>query len=518
MRKFLGACLFVVMMAVFLLVQEANAAQDRLAIFVSDFHVGSGKDPVGKWLKIEDFRWEAEFSKFLGYIASQGNDKVDLIIVGDLLELWQSDHMDDCRNDNKEWGCTEKQALERTKRIITGHKGLFDSLRSFAGKGSNRIVVLPGNHDAALLFPQVMKEVADAISPNFVWSDDCTTGGKICFGKNGYWMSSDRRIYADHGHQFDIANKFKNWPLPFKGNNNAFLESPVGERMAQQFFNKYEERFPVIDNYLSEAEGIKYGISQAGKGATIQISGDFASFLLRKLSLKQSFSILGGGNESATDWDLVQLRALPDPNIFLESVDPKDNPEYYEAVKQGIAIGAITDADVQSLSDQELTAICNYKAELHQQGKTVAECPKANLGALAAKLLKLEDHYLTSYLTTTYKELKKKYPGIKVFPVYIYGHTHEAREGRKLAISELSWNPMVYNSGAFQRVTNEVDMNKIQRTKKVKGTVEPEDLSPCYTFIQIQPYSEKAKPKVELLKWVTSGNNNEWKAESGVCP
>jgi hypothetical protein len=77
---------------------------------------------------------------------------------------------------------------------------------------------------------------------------------------------------------------------------------------------------------------------------------------------------------------------------------------------------------------------------------------------------------------------------------------------------------MVYNSGAFQRVTNEVDMNKIQSTKKVKGTVEPEDLSPCYTFIRIQPYSEKAKPNVEFLKWVNNGNNNEWKAESGVCP
>jgi hypothetical protein len=70
--------------------QETDRSDDRLAIFISDLHMGLGKDEAGAWFPTEDFRWPAALEGFLDHISSEGRDAVDLVIVGDFLELWQT--------------------------------------------------------------------------------------------------------------------------------------------------------------------------------------------------------------------------------------------------------------------------------------------------------------------------------------------------------------------------------------------------------------------------------------------
>ena len=104
----------------------------RLTLFVSDLHMGIGRvDETGAWHPEEDFRWDAEFERFLDFAGKSSDNRTDLIFLGDLLELWQSADVRceanegdrrcrvmDCSYSDSEIGCTEEEALVRMRRII----------------------------------------------------------------------------------------------------------------------------------------------------------------------------------------------------------------------------------------------------------------------------------------------------------------------------------------------------------------------------------------------------------------
>ncbi len=65
------------------------SAIERPLVVISDLHIGLGRDAAGKWIPTEDFRWTGALQGFLAQISRDGKDQVDLVIAGDLLELWQ---------------------------------------------------------------------------------------------------------------------------------------------------------------------------------------------------------------------------------------------------------------------------------------------------------------------------------------------------------------------------------------------------------------------------------------------
>jgi len=79
-----------------------SASQSRLLVFISDLHMGVGKDRSGRWHKYEAFRWQKEFELFLQEINSRGRGETDLVLDGDTFELWQSIE-DDCLTGTKTW-------------------------------------------------------------------------------------------------------------------------------------------------------------------------------------------------------------------------------------------------------------------------------------------------------------------------------------------------------------------------------------------------------------------------------
>lgn len=62
---------------------------ERLLVFISDIHLGLGKQDDGTWSATEDFRWDSALQGFLEHISEKGNHEVDLVVLGDFLELWQ---------------------------------------------------------------------------------------------------------------------------------------------------------------------------------------------------------------------------------------------------------------------------------------------------------------------------------------------------------------------------------------------------------------------------------------------
>src|SRR5437870_8520678 len=198
---------------------------ERLIVFISDLHMGVGKvklqnEPGNEtWSRLEDFRWSPEFKEFLGYIGNESGDNTTLVILGDALELWQSSQgtcsgtaamltckIADCQHADSELGCSIAEAKRRAEQVVREHSDVFEMLGEFAKKGANKVVLVPGNHDAALTLSAVAEVVSRAISPQPLKS--------VSINSNGYWASKDGLVWGEHGHQFDKVNSFPGWPMP----------------------------------------------------------------------------------------------------------------------------------------------------------------------------------------------------------------------------------------------------------------------------------------------------------------
>jgi hypothetical protein len=61
----------------------------RFLAVISDHHMGLGRNAAGAWSPTEDFRWPKALKGFLDSLSQRGNHAVDLVVAGDLFELWQ---------------------------------------------------------------------------------------------------------------------------------------------------------------------------------------------------------------------------------------------------------------------------------------------------------------------------------------------------------------------------------------------------------------------------------------------
>ena len=278
-------------------------------------------------LALEDFRWHDAFAAFLDHLSTTTHDDAELVIVGDMLELWQSTRMkcstvvgvvsctvEDCVGSKT--GCSEQEALDRLKNVVNQHKYTLSKLGDFAQRGKNRVVIVPGNHDAALLFPGVAALLKQAIG---------APQDRVTVAMTGRWQSADGKVLAEHGHQFDRVNSFDGWPTPFvMKDGKQVMERPGGELLVQTFYNRYEQQFEAIDNFASETEGMGYAIKNLrAKGVVVGID-QFAYFLLIRSSLEQRFDWLGrppqGGD---AEWDIARIRKDNNVTFVLTAFPPK---------------------------------------------------------------------------------------------------------------------------------------------------------------------------------------------------
>jgi hypothetical protein len=285
--------------------EQPDGPQPRTVIVISDLHFGlggkqastGGSAPmVDGWDPYEDFRWSREWAEFLQQIdrdAQASGSAVDLILNGDAFELWQS-RKNDCKSRDPEQGCSGREALARAQQVIAAHSEDLRRLGAFAMSGDNRVVIVPGNHDAALLFP----EVAGAVQASTLASAE-----RLRVSPTGYWISRDRRIYADHGHQIGLdPNGFHNWPTPFRERDGEhYLTRPWGEQFMQAFYNAYEDRYPIIDNIAAERDAVRFAITREGPLGLVQAVGKFVGFTLLKTSWSQRIDIARLQSPSAPD-------------------------------------------------------------------------------------------------------------------------------------------------------------------------------------------------------------------------
>jgi hypothetical protein len=503
-----------------------------LLYFVSDLHLGVGRESAtGKWSAYEDFRWHDDLVAFLDAIGKESKQQAQLIVLGDFLELWQTDDMrctgagvklrcwaNDCAGDKPALGCTDKEIMVRLNRVLSEHADTLTALGQFASSGANSITIVPGNHDAGLLLPEAAAALLKAMGG---------TTGRVKVMGDGFWISTDGRIFADHGHQYDRVNLYRTWPTPFtEVNGLRSIERPWGELMVQQFFNEYERQFPTIDNLADEAGGMKYGVAALHARGVATGAGRFLGFLIADTSLRQKGAFIGAAKEGETaKWDLDAIKNKG--TDFLVSTLAVDDPAY-DALQAAFKRGEIT-ARPADLEDEELETICETRfllAEKYRlEGRKISmeTCPtldaasKQKLGYVVNKMLRRHRAAMAAHLRKTAAAIG----GANSRPpmnVYIYGHTHSAASPERIKVTD-QWFTVMANTGAFQRLAGDAYLEKLKTERQWKDadvmpSMAVEDLQPCYSYVRVDAYVPPREPKPKLLYWTQTSTG--WRS-MGKC-
>ena len=485
---------------------DSQTAASRFVVIVSDLHLGAGKSASGEWLPIEDFRWQADLASFLKAIDEAGKGATDLVLNGDTFELWQST-VNDCRPPDARLGCTEKEAVARLESVLNAHAADVSALGTFARNAANRLILVPGDHDAALLFPSVAtRAIASFNAP-----------GRVEVATRGYWLSDDGAVYAEHGHQMPgDPYAFASWPQPFvRGDDGARLERTAGERVAQALYNDLESRFPILDNFAQEGAGLKY----IGAADPAALPADAIQPLLTFFHARptwQQFRLeLDGGDVQPPEWDLQAVRRSG-PSLLAESLLPDDR--FRPIVDRALSEGKLS-IDPATFTDTQLIAMCDYRAALRRSrrrlersmtqapttGRALTECPRtpATRGSAFDYFWRSRDDLMVSGVERVRATLaadKKPAQSIKVVAL---AHTHLAAV--PLPLSRRDAVPVVVNSGAWQRTVTPFQIEEVMQERgwsesDVLRQLRLEDLPACYGVIWIEPYSSDPKPRLRFWR------------------
>ena len=389
----------------------------------------------------------------------------------------------DCRQSDLGLGCSETEALARVERVLAAHRQEITTLATFGRAGSNRVVVVPGDHDAALLLPAVARRVEEALGGSV---------SRVEVAIQGYWASADGQLYAEHGHQLrQRATRLSAWPRPFVDRDGqTFLERSWGEQTVAAFFDERETSYPIIDNLANEA-GLVYGLAADG----ISDAGDRAPLLLRYVLFRMPWSQfrvdLDAGDVRPPAWDLSAVRAVG-PAFLTESLP--DDHLFKPLATTALDGGQLADM-MAAMTDEELTAVCDYRAatrrsrrrferiltQFDPQGPPGAECPRlpGTRGGAFDYFWRTRDRIFARQLEEAQARLSSTARSIAVF---VHGHTHLVdwkqrvleltSQGRTVIVDGFSpvrnaLRPVVVNGGAWQRTITPVQLERLKQTECV---------------------------------------------------
>ncbi len=453
--------------------------------------MGLGRTEAG-WERTEDFRWPQALESFLAHVRKQYGSAVDLVILGDFLEMWQPPASVPCAGNraSNDLGCTPQEAEQIATAVVTAHARELQALKDFATHGDNRLYLVPGNHDSALLLANVWTVVAAKFGDGI---------GRVALMPQGVWKSDDRLVFAEHGHQIgEDANRYKNWPtITAERGASTYVIRPWGERFVQALFNEVEREYPIIDNLSPESAGARYRLADRGLARTAGDLARFLAFNLFETSLRQKAQILGDpceGQDPAEctaspqppEWDTAVARGLGS-KLFVDALPAGDpfRASILEESNQGKALrdelAALLRAREASgeltLGDDAVRQLCDHAAI---QGNAV--CVRREMGGLIEGLINTKEEVLAKHMV----KLGNARVGAAF---YVYGHTHQLEEPWELSLGGAS-RITVANTGAFQRVIGEAGFEKRVRDRNLKPgealkTLTHDDLPPCYTFVVV---------------------------------
>jgi UDP-2,3-diacylglucosamine pyrophosphatase LpxH len=105
--------------------------QGRYVAVISDLHLGNGRKADGTWHRTEDFRWDGALRTFLERANDCGRGRTDLVIAGDMLELWQPLAQQKCKDSE---GCTVDEMAVIVGSVLAAHRATLALFKVFAAR------------------------------------------------------------------------------------------------------------------------------------------------------------------------------------------------------------------------------------------------------------------------------------------------------------------------------------------------------------------------------------------------
>jgi len=227
-------------------------------VIISDLHLSGGRDPVTKRFNLnEDFFFDEEFDRFLGYLESESQRRGKrwrLIIAGDMVDFLQiirpaGSAQFELRRSEKVYGLGTHpdKTIWKMKVMMNGHWVFFEGLGRFICAG-NKCAIMTGNHDIEWTVPQVQmafREEMKEYLPDEVGRKEEVVSSQIEFCPWFYYEPN--LIWVEHGNQYDGINSFDYFLFPYLPNSEELM-LPSGSFFVRYFFNKVEQIDPFADN------------------------------------------------------------------------------------------------------------------------------------------------------------------------------------------------------------------------------------------------------------------------------
>lgn len=219
----------------------------KYSAVLSDLHVSEAepeprKHPLWKKFKTSEFFFDAQFEQFLIFIQEKvksgphPEEKIELILNGDIFdfdailsspegELFRVSWIERLRGifpqpDKSEF---------KMKVIIRDHLPFFKALHDFLKQG-HRVIFIIGNHDVELHYPEVQKQVLQALQLN------PEEEPQVRFVE--WFYISNKDTLVEHGNQYDPYCLFEDPIHPYVQRYNYIsMKLPFGNLACRYIMN-----------------------------------------------------------------------------------------------------------------------------------------------------------------------------------------------------------------------------------------------------------------------------------------
>lgn len=397
---------------------------------ISDLHFGDGQSTL------EDFdaTCTEQFVKFLGNVTVLGGAK--LIINGDLIDFPQIPLAQKSPPPQPLLGTTEDESVERLQKSINGHPEEFAALQRFLAKPGNELVLIAGNHDIDFCWNRVLRLFRQRIG---------ATDQNFHFGL----VYKESGLFVTHGHQFSDDNRI-DVPIELAYNR---LNNCWGTVFVEQFFNRVEERYPLLDNARPTWKVALSAILHEELIVTAQFAATFLTFF-KQFGMPLTEYVSSG----LFGWK-PKKRALRkrDVNAVLVHVPLDELRDRLQALRGNPKFKQEFDASFEMLEERQWTRLITPPENSAQSLR--AQLQPEDTEIQSRDLFGHADNYQEAA-----KLIATHHPGVQVV---VMGHTHTGLDAQ--ALEQDAAACAYYNTGTWTR-TYEIPWWQLPRIEKLANS------------------------------------------------
>ncbi|MCH2533104.1 MAG: metallophosphoesterase [Bdellovibrionales bacterium] len=227
---------------------------------ISDLHLCEAEPvneqyPLWKKYKTAEFFFDEELCQFLDKIQNMsGGDSVELVLNGDVFDFDSVSSIPEhppyrVTKIEKLSGLhpQENKSVYKIKKILKDHQGWVNKLSEFICNG-NKVIIVIGNHDLELHWPQVQQEIVKALKLPEEFR------GYVRFTEWFYISNKDTHI--EHGNQYDPYCLAQDPINPFiKRFNRVEVRVPFGNLATRYMINNMGFFNPHVEsNFIMSAK------------------------------------------------------------------------------------------------------------------------------------------------------------------------------------------------------------------------------------------------------------------------